>query len=421
MLRQVAKHVGHEINLFIDANIDQLLLIHRLHGIELISQDNQRTILNNLLYDRQVFQNLALLDANGKELMRLSRSKVFMDNELQNWATREEYLTPATSAKPFFGIIRFDNTIQEPLATISIPILNLRTGDLAYVLLGTLRFKKIWDLLDTIEIPGRGVVYVLDQANTVIAHPNPSVVLRNTKAYLSGSADRAGGLTGGDVILSKMRLLIGNQELTIVAEQPVSYAFALIRDYLTIAVVVTLTAIAAAILISLLAIKRIVRPINMLADSARKISQGNYDQQTEITGEDEIGLLAKVFNEMSRQLAKYKNEMEGLVQERTDQLAQSNMQLSNDIEKRKALEKEREQLINDLQASLDKVKTLSGFIPICASCKKIRDDKGYWNQVEQYITEHSEVEFSHGVCPDCVTKLYPEFHQGHHGVKKEEH
>jgi len=76
----------------------------------------------------------------------------------------------------------------------------------------------IWDLLDTIEIPGRGVVYVLDQANTVIAHPNPSVVLRNTKAYLSGSADRAGGLTGGDVILSKMRLLIGNQELTIVAE-----------------------------------------------------------------------------------------------------------------------------------------------------------------------------------------------------------
>lgn len=154
LLRQVAKHVGHEINLFIDANIDQLLLIHRLHGIELISQDNQRTILNNLLYDRQVFQNLALLDANGKELMRLSRSKVFMDNELQNWATREEYLTPATSAKPFFGIIRFDNTIQEPLATISIPILNLRTGDLAYVLLGTLRFKKIWDLLDTIEIPG---------------------------------------------------------------------------------------------------------------------------------------------------------------------------------------------------------------------------------------------------------------------------
>ena len=54
------------------------------------------------------------------------------------------------------------------------------------------------------------------------------------------------------------------------------------------------------------------------------------------------------------------------------------------------------------------VKTLSGFLPICASCKKIRDDNGYWNQIEEYIREHSEAEFSHGICPDCKTKLYPE-------------
>ena len=55
-----------------------------------------------------------------------------------------------------------------------------------------------------------------------------------------------------------------------------------------------------------------------------------------------------------------------------------------------------------------KVKTLSGFLPICVSCKKIRDDKGFWNQVEAYISEHSEVEFSHGICPDCMKKLYPD-------------
>ena len=54
------------------------------------------------------------------------------------------------------------------------------------------------------------------------------------------------------------------------------------------------------------------------------------------------------------------------------------------------------------------VKTLSGFLPICASCKKIRDDKGYWNQIEEYIRERSEAEFSHGICPDCAQKLYPE-------------
>lgn len=64
----------------------------------------------------------------------------------------------------------------------------------------------------------------------------------------------------------------------------------------------------------------------------------------------------------------------------------------------------------ELEVALSKVKLLSGFIPICASCKKIRDDKGYWNQIESYITEHSMAEFSHGICPECVKKLYPEFY-----------
>jgi AmiR/NasT family two-component response regulator len=65
----------------------------------------------------------------------------------------------------------------------------------------------------------------------------------------------------------------------------------------------------------------------------------------------------------------------------------------------------------ELQAALAKVKTLSGLLPICASCKKIRDDQGYWHQVEVYIRDHSEVEFSHGICPDCAQKLYPEFYR----------
>lgn len=81
------------------------------------------------------------------------------------------------------------------------------------------------------------------------------------------------------------------------------------------------------------------------------------------------------------------------------------------IELRRAEKKhkrEREQLITELQAALAKVKLLSGFLPICASCKKIRDDMGYWQQIETYIRKHSEAEFSHSICPDCAKKLYPE-------------
>lgn len=80
-----------------------------------------------------------------------------------------------------------------------------------------------------------------------------------------------------------------------------------------------------------------------------------------------------------------------------------------DISERKRAEAEREKLINELQAALAQVKTLKGFLPICAHCKKIRDDEGYWQQIKNYIRDHSEAEFSHGICPDCAKELYSEF------------
>jgi transcriptional regulator with PAS, ATPase and Fis domain len=70
---------------------------------------------------------------------------------------------------------------------------------------------------------------------------------------------------------------------------------------------------------------------------------------------------------------------------------------------------ERDKVISELQEALAVIKTLSGLVPICASCKKIRDDKGYWTQVEAYIQERSQARFSHGICPDCMSKLYPDF------------
>jgi two-component system cell cycle sensor histidine kinase/response regulator CckA len=80
-----------------------------------------------------------------------------------------------------------------------------------------------------------------------------------------------------------------------------------------------------------------------------------------------------------------------------------------DISKRKREEAEWMRLIQELTDALAHVKTLSGLLPICASCKKIRDDKGYWQQVETYIKDRSDADFTHGICPECVKRLYPEY------------
>lgn len=79
-----------------------------------------------------------------------------------------------------------------------------------------------------------------------------------------------------------------------------------------------------------------------------------------------------------------------------------------EIEYRKQIEQEKEELIQQLGKSLSEIKTLRGFLPICASCKKIRNDEGYWQQIEKYIQDNSEAVFTHGICPDCAEKLYPE-------------
>lgn len=78
-------------------------------------------------------------------------------------------------------------------------------------------------------------------------------------------------------------------------------------------------------------------------------------------------------------------------------------------QERKQTEANKEKLVTELQKTLDEVKTLKGILPICSFCRKIRDDKGYWNQVEDYIVKHLKVEFSHSFCPECAEKHYPKF------------
>jgi len=78
-----------------------------------------------------------------------------------------------------------------------------------------------------------------------------------------------------------------------------------------------------------------------------------------------------------------------------------------EIARRKEAEKERDKVIEELKTALSEVKTLRGLIPICANCKNIRDDGGYWKEIESYIREHSDARFTHGICPNCREKLYP--------------
>lgn len=132
------------------------------------------------------------------------------------------------------------------------------------------------------------------------------------------------------------------------------------------------TMIVAGVVFTILA-RVITKPLMRLARTADEVSMGNLNLHFDSASNDEIGHLADAFNKM--------------------------------ITARKQIEDDREKLIIELQTALQEIKTLSGLLPICAWCKKIRDDRGYWKKVEIFIAEHTDAEFTHGICPECMKEV----------------
>jgi diguanylate cyclase len=98
----------------------------------------------------------------------------------------------------------------------------------------------------------------------------------------------------------------------------------------------------------------------------------------------------------------------GFVSNIRRRLREQKKELKIEMEERRQAQAEKDKLIVELKNALAKVNTLNQLLPICSHCKKVRDDKGYWDEIEEYIYKHSDTEFSHSICPECVKKLYPD-------------
>ncbi len=134
-----------------------------------------------------------------------------------------------------------------------------------------------------------------------------------------------------------------------------------------------------------------------------------------------INDLQKAIDELQQQILKRyeaeaklshkRNQLEDLVRERHGELLKTNSQLKQEIITRKQIEEEREKLIIELTYAITRLKQLKGLLPICAACKKIRNDQGFWSNLESYVQSHTNAEFSHGICISCMKKIYPEQYQ----------
>ncbi len=329
--RQIAETIGSKVSAFMHQRENELVLLHEVSAIETLDPETQRDVLSNMLLHDQAYQELALLDATGQEQFRLSLSGVFVGDELRSRAGDEEFTFPMTSRETYYGPVYFDDTIREPLMTISVPLLDLRKGEVVCVLVAELRFKVIWDLLSELNLPSSESVYILDQTGKVIAHPNPSIVLSGTTIASPIEDGRTEGLSGQDVFLSRNILQFGDQVLAVVAERSAAEAMEVSTSSTGVTVGVIMITLVIVIFLVVGLTGQIIKPIQALAAAAQQVSQGYFRQRVQVSSRDEIYAMAEAFNRMS------------------DQLEQMLADLNTEIESRKQAEQE----VRDLNKELE--------------------------------------------------------------------
>jgi methyl-accepting chemotaxis protein len=298
--REVAQRVSTQVTAFFEGLENELHLTSQVQGLQKLDQDKQHSVLSGLLAYHNVFDELALLDSQGQEQVRLSRTVLVP--ELRDRSQADEFVAPQTSGKTYYSPVRFDETTGEPLMTIAVPLLDARTGQADGVLVSEVRIKKIWDLIASMQVSPGQSVYVVNAQGQVVAHRNPSVVLGGTSFRAPDQNGIQPGLGGSSVILAVDKVSLGEQEFTIVAEQTVSEALALAYKTILITGGLIVVALVVSSLLGFLMVRQIVQPIQTMAMMAQAISAGDLYQQVKITSQDELGILAKALNSMTAQL-----------------------------------------------------------------------------------------------------------------------
>jgi len=149
-------------------------------------------------------------------------------------------------------------------------------------------------------------------------------------------------------------------------------------------------------------------PLSALLDGVQRVNEGDLSISVPVEHNDEIGFLAASFNEMVRTIHTSQEALQQSNAQLEQRVLARTAELSESRERLEQLNEELKNQVRQLEAAMLQVKTLRGLLPVCANCKKVRDDAGYWHQVERYIESHSEAQISHGICPDCARKLYPD-------------
>lgn len=331
---QLAHQTAISLGAFFSERQNELFVLTNVYGIDSLDAAAQRDVLLSLLSKQEAYYQLSLVNADGDETIRITRGEIITTDDLTNRADDPLFQQAVESRSVMYNPVYFNENARDRLITIAVPVEDLFTGAISTVLIAEVRFLNVQEeILRNLNLTQGQDVFVVDSNGVVIAHRNPSLVLRETIFNIPDTEGRQAGLGDDDVVLAVETIPLENMELTVVAQTSYTEATALASDLSEIAAVITAATLLVASAVIILAVSRVVNPIVKISRVAQAIQGGDLKAKADERGNDEISTLAKTFNSMTAQL---QHTLIGL-QENIDQLEKSR--------------EEREKLIKDLQAA----------------------------------------------------------------------
>ena len=249
-----------------------------------------------------VFNTISLLDNQGKEVLLVSRTELEKEEDLGSRSGADEFLIPVKTGAFYYGPVNFDEKTGEPFIRMSVPIRDLQTQVIKWVLITEMKLSFMWDLVAEMKIGTKGAAYITDLSGRVVVHPNLSLVLKNTYFKAPALPTVMPGILGERAVIAAEKISIGDQALFFVTETPAAEAFAHIHRSILLVGIFIFVILAGAIALGIIVARQIIAPLEALAGTATKISAGDFSQHAEAKRMDELGELALAFNTMTDKL-----------------------------------------------------------------------------------------------------------------------
>ncbi len=325
---EVASKIALQVAHFIEDPESQMQQLITVREIQSLPREQLRPTFSDLMSFSKIYNKIILTDRFGNIIAQTSRDDIFFSGEvLGNLRNRPEFETPLATGQVYYGDVEFNATTGDPFMYLSVPVIDLQSGDVQEVLIAELRFKTMWTLMSDVSTNGENV-YLIDPTDRVIAHSNPSIVLQRQKFSHPFVGTRMAGLDGTDSVIGIAPVdLAQNVRFYVIAELPASQALSLSYNLMLITGVALGITIIMTTIFALWQASLITRPVESLAKTASTILAGNLDARAEITTRDEIGTLGQIFNQMTTQLQDLLGQLEQRISERTQALENQSKEL----------------------------------------------------------------------------------------------